>query len=185
MVEPIGQAAAPSRRVALLRGVNLGGARRLPMSALRRVAQGLGWTDVATHLQSGNLLFTAALRDPDASAALRVALREQLGLATDVIVRSAERLRSLIAAHPFADGDPSLVVIACFDRPLDAGVAARLAALAVGAERVQVAEDTVYAAFPGGQASSKLAARLVTAAAPATGTARNLRTVTKLAELLG
>lgn len=174
-------------RVALLRGVNLGGGRSVPMARLREVASALGWTDVGTHLQSGNLLFRADGEAPALEAALGAALRTEFGLGVDVVIRSGSQLRALLVGHPFAEGDPSKVVIACCDRPVGELAVRRLGALAVGAERVDLAGSgtDVYAAFPHGQAGSRLAAGLVAALRPATGTARNLRTVNRLVELLG
>ena len=176
---------APLRRVALLRGINLGPHRSVSMARLRELAEGLGWTEVATHLQSGNLLFASPLPAPDAAAELTAAVRAALGIEVDVVIRSGDELRRLIEAHPFADGDPARVVIACCDRPVGELAARRLADLATGDERVEVDGPDIFAAFPAGQAGSKLAAQLVAAVRPATGTARNLRTMRRLAELLG
>ena len=184
MTDRSGQAAAQGRRVALLRGINVGGARRVPMADLRELATGLGWTGVATHLQSGNLLFTAEGTDAELSKALTAALKDRFDMHIDVVVRTGEELRQLVAGHPFADGDPAHVVIACCDRPVSRAAEAKLAGLAVHGERVQVAGADIYADFPEGQARSKLAAQLVSTLTPATGTARNLRTMTTLAELL-
>jgi uncharacterized protein (DUF1697 family) len=102
----------------------------------------------------------------------------------DVVVRTGEELHRLVTGHPFADGDPAHVVIACCDRPVSKPAEAKLAGLAAEGERVRVVGADIYADFPEGQARSKLAAQLVSALKPATGTARNLRTMTKLAELL-
>jgi uncharacterized protein (DUF1697 family) len=179
-----GQAGAQDRRVALLRGINLGASRKVPMADLRDLATGLGWTQVATHLQSGNLLFRADGSDAELAGTLTSALRARFGIDVDVIVRTGAELRRLVAEHPFADGDPARVVIACCDRPVGAAAAVKLAGLAAANERVQVAGSDIYADFPDGQAGSKLATQLVSAVKPATGTARNLRTMAKLAELL-
>jgi len=184
MTQGLGQAGGQDRRVALLRGINVGGARKVPMAELRDVATGLGWTQVATHLQSGNLLFSAAGDDDELASTLAAALHAQFGMDIDVIVRTGKQLRELVANHPFADGDPAHVVIACCDAPVSEVAAAKLAGLAADGERLQVVGADIYAAFPDGQARSKLAVQLVSAVKPATGTARNLRTMTKLAELL-
>lgn len=174
------------RRVALLRGVNLGGGRTLPMALLRELAAGLGWADVATHLQSGNLLFRAPGGADEVARALSEAVRSGAGLAVDVVIRTGPELCVLVDDHPFADGDPSRVVIACCDRPVGELAARRLADLATGRERVELAASgtDVYADFPDGQAGSRLAAGLVASLRPATGTARNLRTMGRLVELL-
>lgn len=184
MTHRSGQAGGQGRGVALLRGINVGGARKVPMADLRELATSLGWTEVATHLQSGNLLFTADGTAAELSKTLTVALKEQFGMNIDVVVRNSEEIRRLVAGHPFADGDPAQVVIACCDRPVSRAAEAKLAGLAAEGERLQVVGADIYADFPDGQARSKLAAQLVSALKPATGTARNLRTMTKLAELL-
>ncbi|HEY3548565.1 MAG TPA: DUF1697 domain-containing protein [Propionicimonas sp.] len=184
MTSGSGQAAAQGRRVALLRGINVGGARKVPMADLRDVATSLGWTDVATHLQSGNLLFTAQGSDVELSKTLSAALKERFSMHIDVVVRTGEEVRRLVSGHPFADGDPAHVVIACCDRPVSEAAADKLTRLAADGERLQVVGADIYADFPDGQARSKLATQLVSALKPATGTARNLRTMTKLAEML-
>jgi len=167
-----------------LRGINVGGARKVSMAELRELATGLGWTEVATYLQSGNLLFTAEGGDVELSATLTAALKTRFDMDIDVIVRTGEEVRRLVAGHPFADGDPAHVVIACCDRPVSKAAEAKLAGLAVEGERLRVVGADIYADFPDGQARSKLAVQLVSALKPATGTSRNLRTMTKLAELL-
>ena len=177
---------APTRRVALLRGINLGGNRTIPMAGLRDVAAGLGWTDVATHLQSGNLLFRSTATDRAAARQLASAVAEEFGIEADVVIRTGAQLRALLEAHPFAGGDPSRVVIACADRPVGELAVRRLEELATARERVRVADTgtDVYADFPDGQAGSKLAAGLIAALRPAAATARNLRTISRLIELL-
>ncbi len=184
MTSPAGQAGTAPRRVALLGGVNLGPARTVDMARLRHVAEGLCWTDVATHLRSGNVLFRAPESDAATAARLATALRQEFGLEVGVVIRTATHLRTLVEQYPFLRADPSRAVIVCCDSPVPQQVAARLAGLAAGSERVRVAGSDIFAEFPDGQARSKLAAQLVSAVKPVTCTARNLRTVTRLAQLL-
>ena len=174
----------PPRRVALLRGVNVGRAAQLSMSALIDVARGLGWTELTTVLRSGNLLFRASGYDEDLAAALSVAIAAELRMDVAVVIRTGAQLRALIDQHPFASGDPARTVIACADRELDRATIDRLVALASGTEKLQVVGADVFAAFPDGQASSRLAAGMARVAAPAVLTARNLNTMVRLVELL-
>ena len=149
----------PMRRTALLRGINLGSSRQIPMAALREVAAALGWTDLATHLRSGNLVFTSAGDDDEAARQLAAAVQEEFGLTVDVVIRSGPQLRALLDAVPFPDRDPSRVLIACCDRRVGELAARRLQALATGGERVQVADTgtDVYLDLPDGLATVKTA----------------------------
>jgi uncharacterized protein (DUF1697 family) len=154
------------------------------MAELEAAAGALGWRELKTHLRSGNLVFTADGEADRLAAALEAELLSRFGLQVDVIIRTGQQLAALVAAHPWASGDPARTVIACCDRRVSREAAEKLVGLAVGDERVCVADEDVFASFPNGQASSKLAAGLVAALSPAVGTARNLNTMTKLVELL-
>lgn len=172
-------------RVALLRGINVGGAKSVPMAELTKCGRDLGWEAVSTYLRTGNLLFAAPGSDDQVAADLARALKARLGLSVDVIIRNAAQLAELVSRHPFAAGDPAREVIACADRVISAEAVARLESLAVGGEQVRVQGADIFAAFPNGQAASRLAAGLGKAVHPASATARNLNTMTKLVELLG
>ncbi|MFY9342597.1 MAG: DUF1697 domain-containing protein, partial [Planctomycetota bacterium] len=96
------KASRATRLVALLRGINVGGRNKLPMADLRRIALQCGWTDVATFIQSGNLLFTAAIDQIAAAKTLERAIAEDLGFAVPVVVRQLAALRADLAACPLA-----------------------------------------------------------------------------------
>lgn len=166
-----------------MRAVNVGGANALDMAALVEVAQTLGWRRTSTYLRTGNLLFEADGRAEEVSAQLRGAIATELGLDIAVVIRSADELSALLAAHPFADGDPARTVIACCDRPVSVEGAARLTALLAGNEQVAVLGADIFAAFPEGQGRSKLALGMARAVRPAEVTARNLSTIRRLIEL--
>ena len=168
--------------VALLRGINVGTAKRVAMAGLRQLATDLGCTGVTTHLNSGNLVLTtdrsaAALRDE-----LERGIEQTFGLHADVVVRTAEELAAVLAANPFPDGDPSQVTIAFLSGPPAADAPDRLAALATADEPFLVAGREVYVHYGHGQADSVLAAKFA-ALLGVTATVRNLRTVTKLVAL--
>lgn len=171
-----------TRYVALLRGINVGSARRVAMPALRELASGLGYRDVASHINSGNLVLTT---DGDADAvraALEQAVETAFGLHADVVLRTAEQLVAVLAANPFPDGDPSRVTVAFLAGPPAADAEDRVAALATPEEPYRFAGLEVYVEYRQGQADSRLAAKFA-ALLGVTATVRNLRTVTKLAEL--
>ncbi|GGK66651.1 DUF1697 domain-containing protein [Ornithinimicrobium pekingense] len=91
------------RHVALLRGVNVGGANRLPMARLREVAQELGWQDVMTYIQSGNLVFSATGDPSGLAAVLHEGLASGTGLDVDVLVLTAAEVVALEEDCPWPD----------------------------------------------------------------------------------
>jgi uncharacterized protein (DUF1697 family) len=90
--------------VALLRGINVGGRNRVAMADLREVALGLGHTEVATYIQSGNVVFTSEEADTATiAAALERAIAEHLGVQPKVIVLTRAELAQVVADNPFPD----------------------------------------------------------------------------------
>ncbi len=87
--------------IALLRGVNLGSHKRIPMADFRDLLAGLGYGAVGTHLQSGNAVFTSPQPGSAVQAAIAEALSRQLGVTAEVILRSPARLAGAVAADPF------------------------------------------------------------------------------------
>ena len=160
----------PMRLVALLRAVNVGGTGLLPMETLRAAARDAGFGHVRTVGQSGNLVFEADLTE--AEAATRLA--DRLGLRIDLVIRTVDALRALLAANPFPDADPAkvLVVFTACPPPLDF-----VPTDGPASERQRLVDGTLFIHYPGGIGRS----RLVLPAWVRAGTARNLRTVAKLA----
>lgn len=91
------------RCVALLKGVNVGRAKRVAMADLRAMLGDLGYRDVVTHLQSGNAVFTTARPVGAVISAIEQGLSAELGVDARVIVRTHRQLVEAIAADPFAE----------------------------------------------------------------------------------
>jgi len=171
-----------TRYIALLRGINVGTAKRVAMPELRTMATALGYTDVVTHINSGNLLLTT---DEDAETVrthVEQAIDQTFGLHADVVVRTAAELAAALAANPFPDGNPSQVTVAFLSGPPSADAEQRMAALATEDEPFAFVGREVYVDYGHGQADSRLAAKFVTLLGVG-ATVRNLRTTTKLVEL--
>ena len=105
-----------TRYVALLKGINVGKAKRLAMADLRDLLSGLGYTDVVTHLQSGNAAFTASGSAAAVATAVQGSLLSELNLDVAVIVRTRAQLVAAIDADPFADlaDDPAKHLLGFF-----------------------------------------------------------------------
>jgi uncharacterized protein (DUF1697 family) len=161
--------------VALLRGINLG-KRQLRMEDLRRIAAKLGLGSPRTYIASGNLLFTSNRREESLKAALEKQLAEQMGAPVGVMIRTAEEMAAVAKANPFA-GEPGNKVVAIFLDQAPAGDAGDQARNVAG-ERIEIGKREIYVHYPEGQGRSKL---VIPAAA--SGTARNMNSVARLAEL--
>ena len=181
--------------VALLRGINVGGRNKVAMADLRKIVESLGHRDVATYIQSGNVVFTSQDTDTAASAAeLERALEETLGIRPSVVVLSQAELAKVIADNPFPDEANPKHLHAVFRA---AEVGAQEAAAIAAAERrardkgsrdqVKVVGRTMYLRTPDGLGRSELAAQLARsnpAVGDRGGTTRNWATVTKLLAML-
>ena len=181
--------------VALLRGINVGGRNKVAMADLRTVVESLGHGDVATYIQSGNVVFTSKDTDTATIAAeLGRALEETLGVRSSVVVLSRAGLARVIADNPFPEETNPRLIHAIF-RSTEigaeeaAGVAAaeRRAKDKGGRDRVKIVGRAMYLHTPDGFGRSELAAQLARRAPAAEdqgGTARNWATVTKLLAML-
>lgn len=169
-----------SRSVALLRGINVGGKHKVPMAELRTLAGELGWRDVATVIQSGNLLFTAAGTEDKQAAALERALEGTFGFAVPVVVRRLEALRRDLDECPFADAreERANLLHAGWSRAKFAPRLAKdLQAYAKAGERIAVRGGCLWIDFAGGVARSKLTSAVLDRLVGGTVTLRNSKTL--------
>ncbi|MFJ6462682.1 DUF1697 domain-containing protein [Streptomyces sp. NPDC091387] len=175
---------------ALLRGINVGGHRKVPMAELRTLLTGLGHGDVRTYLQSGNAVFSSDSGDEDTLAVeLERAIEEQFGFGVECLVRDAAYLAAVAGACPFPAAEllPKELHITFFDQPVDAARFAPLDAAAFRPEEFRLGERALYLHAPGGLGGSKLAAALSRPSLNKglVATSRNWNTVTKLVEMTG
>ncbi len=171
-----------ARFVALLRAVNVGGHRPVPMAELRALAGDLGFTEAATYIQSGNLVFSTDVPDP--TERLTAGIERRFGFPVDVIVRSAARWRRYLAANPFREAPERTILLLPAKAP-PAGAVEALAARGTKGERLVAAGDAAWAHFPEGVGASKLTAPVIDRLLGSPTTARNLRTVEAIRDLLG
>ena len=176
-----------ARRIALLRGINVGGHRRVPMADLRDMARGLGFGDVSTYIQSGNLVFRADGGAEAVGSALERALERRFGFPVDVVVRTAAQWARYAGGNPFpaaSKEEPRRVMLLLGKAPPRARGAAALAERATAGEEVRAAGDAVWIHYPRGVGTSKLTPSLVDRLLGSPTTARNWKTVLALQALM-
>ena len=173
--------------VALLRGVNVGGNKGVPMAALKSVAQRLGLGNPRTLLQSGNLVFSSEGHEAEAlERMLETAIESEIGVETAVCVRTAAEWTGLVEANPFPEAaadDPAHLLLIAFKVPPDPAAPEAIARIYHGPERIAVAREHAYIVFPEGVGRSKLTPSLM-GKHLGKGTARNWNTVLKLQAML-
>jgi uncharacterized protein (DUF1697 family) len=167
--------------IALLRAVNVGG-RTLPMADLRELVASLGFSDVRTYIQSGNVLFSSS-RAPEPTV-LEAAIEQRFGLVVDVILRSRAQLERALDQDPFPAADRARVYVGFMASKPGAAVVKGIDADAFSPEAFAIVGAELYLHLPKGMGRTKLPDYVLRRLKIPT-TLRNWNTVTKLVELAG
>jgi uncharacterized protein (DUF1697 family) len=177
-----------TRYAALLRGINVGGHKRVPMAELRDLITELGHGDVGTYLQSGNAVFSSASDDEEAlGASLERAIEKRFGFGVDCLVRDGPYLRAVADGCPFPAAllEAKQLHVTYFSEPVGPERLASIDTSAFLPEELRLGDRALYLYAPNGLGRSRLAASL---ARPRlfqgiVATTRNWNTVVKLVEL--
>lgn len=176
------------RWAALLKGVNVGGNRKLPMADLKAFMEGLGFADVKTLLASGNVVFSAKERDAATlEARIEKAAAEKIGLTTDFLLRDKDDLDAIIKANPFEDAateHPNHLLVVFHRDPFPAGLIERVPEFNEGPERLHAIGRELYIDYPEDIGHSTLHKAMAKLKFPKLATGRNWNTVGKLADML-
>ena len=175
------------RYVAWLHAVNVGGRNKVPMAWLRDAAADAGFGDVATYVQSGNLVLSSDLKKPDAVRDRVTGLiKDGLGLEVEVTVRSRSELARVIARNPMPEhvDEPAKLHVSFLTGKADLSGVKTIDAAAFEPDRFVVDGSHLYLWFPNGAGRSKLATLPWRKKIGVAGTARNWRTVQTVLDLL-
>lgn len=170
--------------IALIRGINVGSTRSLPMELLREMCESVAMRNARTYIQSGNVVFDAAKKDlVKAAEMLEAAIEADRGFRPSVVVRTRNELAAAIEANPFADRamrDPSKLLIMFLREKAAAGAAKALEGVKRDKEQLRLIGRELYIDFPDGIGKSKLAMAAVERALGVPATGRNWNTTLKL-----
>ncbi len=166
----------------MLRGINLGPSKRVPMAELRELLAGAGFEDVRTYVQSGNVVLSSGAPPAELEARCEQLIADRFGFDVPVVSRTRDELAAVVERNPLADvaADPKRYQVSFLSAELDGAVVDELAAVAASGERLAAEGRELYAWHPDGVARSKLSARLAGAGLGVKATARNWATVAKL-----
>jgi uncharacterized protein (DUF1697 family) len=173
------------RYAALLRGINVGGHKKVAMADLRSLLQDLGCADVATHLQSGNAVFSSNRREAGLQQDIAAAIADRLGVSCAVLIRTGAELAAAVSGHPLGDEpeNPSRYFVAFLSAEPAAAKIGALAEMSFEPDQLWVAGREAYLWCPGGAADTKLTGAMLERQLGVTATVRNWNTVTKLVSL--
>ncbi len=175
-----------ARQIALLRAINVGGRNRVPMAQLRELMVALGYDDVETYVQSGNVVFTGPAKG-DVAGKLQRAYAKEFGFEIAVITRSRDELAAIVAADPLGDiaTDPARRLVYFLAEKIAATRLAGLDLESFAPDVIELRGREIHLWTPGGQGRSKLAQALTPKRLGTDATARNWRTVQKLLDMAG
>lgn len=153
----------------------------VPMSDLRAVYESLGFTQVQTYLQSGNVVCRS--RRMPSPATVEDAVERRFGFRAAIVLRTSADLHAVIAANPFPDVEPSKSAVILLVEDPGEEARRRLLALPPAPEQVVAIGRELFIYYPNGMGRPKLSMAAVERALRVTGTGRNWNTVRKLSEL--
>lgn len=171
-------------QVALLRGINVGRAKRVAMADLRALVADLGYGDVRTLLNSGNVVFTSAEDAPKAAQRIEEAMPGRLGVSARVTVLTAAELAAVVDGNPLLEiaDDPSRFLVAFLADPADRSRLVALTEQSWAPESLALGDRVAYLWCPQGVLASRLSEAVGGALGDAV-TSRNWRSVTRLLAL--
>ena len=160
----------------LLRAVNVGGTGKLPMDELRSLCRDLGFGNVRSYIQSGNLVMASDLDAGGVKDLLERELSDRMEKEVQVLVRTPDEMVRILEGNPYPDAAPNRVLVLFLDEPVPPGIVDSV--VSPGGEQLTSGDREVYIHYPDGQGRSKLKVPMASE-----GTARNLNTVRKLVEM--
>jgi len=173
--------------IVLLRGINVGGNKRIKMADLKVLFESIGFSSVQTLLQSGNVILESEISDSTALAhQLEAVIQKHFGFESKIILRTADQWKDVILRHPFSAeqlSEPSKILVTFLrDSPTPESIAALMSAH-TGIEQLYVSGHECYGYFPEGLGRTKLDNGLIERKLKTMGTGRNWNTVSKLLAL--
>ncbi len=162
--------------VALLRAVNVGGTGKLPMAELKAMCEAAGFASVKTYIASGNVVFRSKKTEAQVKAALETALAAYAGKPVGVLIRTASEMAAVLAGNPFKQMPGNRTVAFFLNGPPPEDALRTISNQTT--EEIRLGLREIYAYYPDGMGNSKLKIP-----AAKNGTARNMNTVAKLAEM--
>ncbi len=174
--------------IAMLRGINVSGHKTIKMEDLRALCSGLGFRNVETYVQSGNIVFQTPIENPAVlSKRISETIHQSYGFDVPVIIRTSKDMRNVIANNSFLkekDVDSSKLHVTFLSETPQKGSLKKLEALSTGPDRFYAALHEIYLYCPGGYGRTKLSNSAIEKALSVRATTRNWKTTNTLFEMV-
>jgi uncharacterized protein (DUF1697 family) len=173
--------------IAMLRGINVSGQKLIKMEALRASFEALGFSDVQTYIQSGNVVFKTA-KISEASLVKKIAQKilEDFGFSVSILIRTPAELQDLIERNPFskqAEAGDAPLYVTFLSGPPAKGAEDLLKPYATASEQFVVSGREIYLLYPKGYGQTKLSNAVIEKKLSTQATTRNWRTINTLFEM--
>lgn len=174
-----------NRKIAILRGINVGGKRKILMADLKSLCETLGWIDVKTYIQSGNLIFNSSEQNSELENILVSAISEKYGFHVPVIVRSPEELQTLIDKNPFynKEADINQLHVTFLKEKPTVENTKQMETCSYEPDKMVIQDKDVFIFSSGKYHESKLTNNFIEKKLKVDATTRNWKTVLKLIDL--
>ncbi len=170
--------------ISMLRGINVGGQKKVRMAELKSLYESLGFSDVETYVQSGSVVFESEEQEAEKIAdKIEAQIKQTFGFSVPVQVRSADDFRRVIEDHPFQDEEPVRVLVTFLDDDPDPSKLEDLSRYEDKVDQFAIGEREIFLFCPGGYGNTKLSNNFFEKKLGVTATTRNWKTVNKLYEM--
>ena len=167
--------------ISLLRGINVGGNKKIRMAELKALYESLGFSNVSTYVQSGNVVFDADSVDtPALIARIEAAIAERFGFDVAVLLRTADDLRRILDGNPFPGVEPAKLHALFLAAAPAPAVAETLAVPTVDGEEWRLTGQELYLHYPNGSGRSKMTGAFFERKLGMAASARNWNSVNAL-----
>lgn len=167
--------------VAFLRGINVSGKNKIEMKSLKTMFESLDFTDVNTYLNTGNVIFRSETTVEE--SLIEEKIKTTYDLEIKVLIRSSEEVQTLVTSYDLDDG-PKNCYITMFKSAIDMSIETCVLDVKLDDDKYTIQEKSLLLFVPGGYGKSKLTNNYFEKKTGLVATTRNLKTMTKVSELL-
>ena len=176
-----------AKKISILRGINVSGQKKIKMADLREHYEGLGFEDVTSYIQSGNVFFNTSIDDTSTLIKMiESMIAEKYGFEVPVIIRTADELANVIETNPHThvpEDKFNVYIVTFLGAEPTAEACAEIPAVGPAGEETAIIGREVYTFYPNGSGRSKMTTNYFEKKLGVTATARNWKSVRKLLEL--